>query len=504
MMKKVFRNIILYLFLILSLSIAIPISSISGSSTGDSLRRTRTAYLEYLLEALSPEVIAGIESQHKFVVHSGPSAVGQGTIKQRMLELYPDRFQRFLLYATRQRRGVNFTSSDPRYSAIKLYLDLSQQGNLPSSMKELLDKLSPEQREAILTMDKTKQDELEEVLFPDWKVILAGSPRQDIPAIEERFQILTDGRIIAYTEFNGVHYWFVSQEELFRLRDEEGIIVEPVRDYYQGLDPRKIEEATKKGNGKIVILEGDRVWFDHVRRLFPEATSIFIAPISIKEFKRRMIMELGLEYQEEVEGLDVQKLLRGGIEKFIAQELPNLISFPEGLTPEENKAFLNVKNAILAAIGYKILHPDSDIYTWLQSTGLLKESDLTKVNSKLSTPLNLQRVVDIANDIYGEIARNQLLLTAMKVIIREMVGRIEHRLRAQGRNPQDWPLLGETYVRASQSPREYGGSADYDEIVVNEWEQLDSSTQSLTVTILESLLPAVLNEVLEEVLNKEN
>lgn len=477
------------LLLLTFLSYVTPFPLITNTSAVSECLSLRRVKQRFLLDALTPDDIAGVDTQRKFVVHSGSSGVGQGTIKEKLLELYPDRFQRLLLYATRARRGLKIPTSDHRYPVINAYIEMVKSGRNFSSMEDFLNSLPEEEKVIIKGKIKELSDkqraELNEVLFPDWKKILTGAPRNDVPSIEERFKVSNE-EIIAYKEFNGVHYWFVSEEELFKLRDEKGVIVEPVRDYYQGLDPMHVKEALKDLD-KILILEGDRVWFDHVHRLFPEATSIFIAPISIEEFKQRMVDELGQEYQEEVKVLDIRELLRGGIERFIAQNQQELVKFPEGLSPDENKAFLNVRNAILAAVGYKILHPETDIGEWLKKTDLLQASNLDKVNNKIGKNLTTQNVIEIANNVYNEIAENQLRLTAMKIIMKEMVRRIEYRWRSQGKDPQAVSQLRETYVRASQSPREYGGSGDYDFMLVHRWNHLDDSVCNFTVLILEKL-----------------
>jgi len=457
---------------------------ISSSIVADTcllLRRARLVELDFLLKYLTPEIISKVESPAKFVIHSASSGTGQGTIKESLLEKYGDRFQKFLLYTTRARRGIEFKPSDPRYAVVKEYIDTVSEGLPPPSVDELLERYN------LQGLSEREKEDLRNILEPNWTKILAGAPRTDIPSLSERFEITPQGTIKAYTEFNGVHYWFVSEEELFKLRDEKGVIVEPVREHFQGLDLTQIEEAFKAGNGKIFILEGDRVWFDHVIRRFPNVTSIFIAPISDAEFKERMIAQLGEEQRDTVMALDLPKLLQGGIERYIRETQSVLIKFPDNLTPQENVAFLNIRNAIISAVGYKITHPEIDVESWLISAGLVKDSDLQIVRQKIGLALDFEGVVEIINRVYKAISSDPMVLSAMRVIISEMAGRIENRLRSQNQNPEDPRIAGNTYARAGQSPREYAGSVDYGSILINRWGQLDVSVEEFTRIILKKL-----------------
>jgi len=486
MYSKILRKFTTLIFIVSVLSSFIISHHISLANENSldslSLRMVRQGQgqLGYLLEFFTSEKIASLKNQGKFVVHSGSSGVGQGTIKERMLELYPDKFQRFLLYATRERRGLEVQSSDPRYTALRTYYDSSDTG--VELTRELVESEIPD------SVSEDDRNELLNVLFPNWDEVLTGAPREDIPSFNERVELLENGNIKVYKEFNGVHYWFVSQDELFRLQDEEGIIIEPVREHYQGLDITEISRSFERGSDKILILEGARIWFDHVSSNFENVTSIFIAPISEQKLKDKMKQQLGDKYAEIIERTNVLGLLKGGIEKYVTIELPQLIEdIPADLTIEESDAFLNIKNAILASVGYKILHSDTDAREWLSLTGLVKEDDLRKISEKLDIPFNLDSVVEIVNDVYANISSDMLVSTAIGVVINEIASRIENRVTSQGGNPQDVSVVGNTYIRASQSPREYGSSSDYSEVLVNTWGELDASANNLAELILRRL-----------------
>ena len=485
MYKKKLQSILIALLLISS---ALPALNLTVNSGYSSLRRERTSYPVQLANSVTPQAVSSLDSEARFVIHSGPSGVGQGTIKEKMLESNPGRFQRVLLYATRDRRGIELTPSNVDYDAVKAYCDSN--GSIT--------------QEDMAAIDSS----LLSALFPDWKKILADAPRDTIPTLGERVKIMANGNIMIYREFNGVHYMFIegtAEEriaEIFRLRDEEGVIVEPVRDYYQGLDVEAAREALSFGD-KIYVLEGDRVWFDHVMDNFPGATSVFVSPLSESEVKDRMADMLGEERRDEIDNIDFSDLLNGGIERYIAEEIPALINLPENLTPSQNSSLLNVRNAILGLVGCQIdnYSVDIDLREWLKSSGLIKQNDeqddLDIVNSALGLSLDYEQIAEISERVFETIKSNELALTAMRVMIGEMAGRIKKRTISQGTSfvgkdpwrPENASLYCNIYVRSSQSPREFGGSYDYKNTLVNIWDEnlLKSTADKLTIMVLEPL-----------------
>jgi phosphoglucomutase len=491
MYKKRLGSILVALLLIPSILFAL---NLTVNPEYFSLRRTRLTYLEQLVSSVTSEAVSSLDSETRLVIHSGSSGVGQGTIKEGMLDKYSGRFQRLLLYATRDRRGIELTPNDTGYNAVKNYLDSGG-----SITKEEMAALIPGDSSSILSM-----------LFPNWSEILADVPRDTIPTLNERVQVMEDGNIIIYKEFNEVHYMFIegTEEEriaeIFRLRDEEGVVVEPVRDYYQGLNIEATREALESGD-KIYILEGDRVWFEHVMDNFPGATSIFVSPLSESEVRDKMIDILGEDRKIEIESLNFASLLEGGIERYLANVIPNLIALPQDLIPSENSAFLNVRNAILALVGCQIHNNDVEIdyCEWLESSGLIKEanqktgqkSDLEVVNNRLGLSLDYKQIAEISKRVYETIKSDEMVLTAMRVMIGEMTGRIKNRTVSQGadfdgKEPWDCAnanLYCNIYVRSSQSPREFGGSYDYGDTLVNSWGSLDNSVATLTTMVLEPI-----------------
>lgn len=88
-------------------------------------------------------------------------------------------------------------------------------------------------------------------------------------------------------EENGVHYHFVSKEE-FEAEIKEANFLEYAEVFgnYYGTSHKVVEQ--KLAEGVDVILEIDWQGAEQVRRLVPEAISIFIVPPSIEELRSRL------------------------------------------------------------------------------------------------------------------------------------------------------------------------------------------------------------------------
>lgn len=88
-------------------------------------------------------------------------------------------------------------------------------------------------------------------------------------------------------EENGKHYHFVSVPEFERMM-EEGQFVEYAKVYgnYYGTSTQSLESLTRQGVD--VILEIDTQGAEQIRRLLPQAYSIFIAPPSLATLEQRL------------------------------------------------------------------------------------------------------------------------------------------------------------------------------------------------------------------------
>jgi guanylate kinase len=88
-------------------------------------------------------------------------------------------------------------------------------------------------------------------------------------------------------EVDGVHYHFVGRED-FQARLDRGEFLESAEVYgnYYGTSQPWIE--AEMAGGRDILLEIDWQGAAQVRRLMPEARSIFILPPSIAELRRRL------------------------------------------------------------------------------------------------------------------------------------------------------------------------------------------------------------------------
>ena len=88
-------------------------------------------------------------------------------------------------------------------------------------------------------------------------------------------------------EENGKHYHFVSVPEFERMM-EEGQFVEYAKVYgnYYGTSTQSLESLIRQGVD--VILEIDTQGAEQIRRLLPQAYSIFIAPPSLATLEQRL------------------------------------------------------------------------------------------------------------------------------------------------------------------------------------------------------------------------
>jgi guanylate kinase len=101
-------------------------------------------------------------------------------------------------------------------------------------------------------------------------------------------------------ERNGVHYWFVTDDEFDRMVDDGELLEWAVvhgRERY-GTPRRPVEEALAAG--RLAVLEIDLQGARQVRAAMPEAFMVFLAPPSWEELVRRLVGR-GTESAEERE-----------------------------------------------------------------------------------------------------------------------------------------------------------------------------------------------------------
>ena len=102
------------------------------------------------------------------------------------------------------------------------------------------------------------------------------------------FSVSMTTRGIRDGEIDGVNYYFVSKEEFIK-RIGEGKLLEYniYNDNYYGTPKDKVLE--KMNEGKDVFLEIDVNGARNIKKIFPDALLIYIAPPSIEELRNRLI-----------------------------------------------------------------------------------------------------------------------------------------------------------------------------------------------------------------------
>ncbi|MBC8530760.1 guanylate kinase [Gehongia tenuis] len=89
------------------------------------------------------------------------------------------------------------------------------------------------------------------------------------------------------TEQDGVHYFFKTREEFLALVDKKGFLeYAQVYDQYYGTPRAFVEEQLDAG--RDVLLEIDVQGGMNVKKAFPEAVTVFLAPPSMTELERRI------------------------------------------------------------------------------------------------------------------------------------------------------------------------------------------------------------------------
>lgn len=89
-------------------------------------------------------------------------------------------------------------------------------------------------------------------------------------------------------EKNGVDYFFISEEEfLKKIENNEFVEWEKFYDYYYGTLKKIVDENISKG--LVTVFEVDVKGALSIKRVYPFATLIFVAPPSIEELKERLI-----------------------------------------------------------------------------------------------------------------------------------------------------------------------------------------------------------------------
>lgn len=101
------------------------------------------------------------------------------------------------------------------------------------------------------------------------------------------FSISATTRKKRLNEIDGVDYYFLSREEFEeKIKKDEFLEWEEIYGNYYGTPKSEIERA--KRENKHIIFELDVNGSLKLKKLYPEATTIFIAPPSIEEIEKRL------------------------------------------------------------------------------------------------------------------------------------------------------------------------------------------------------------------------
>ncbi len=102
------------------------------------------------------------------------------------------------------------------------------------------------------------------------------------------FSISATARKKRQSEKNGVDYFFISETEFKeKIEKNEFVEWEKFYDYYYGTLKSQIEENISKGLN--TVFEVDVKGALSIKKYYPDAVLIFIAPPSIEELKQRLI-----------------------------------------------------------------------------------------------------------------------------------------------------------------------------------------------------------------------
>jgi guanylate kinase len=118
------------------------------------------------------------------------------------------------------------------------------------------------------------------------KTTIVRSVLKKIPEIV--FSISATTRKKRNHETDGVDYFFLTEDE-FKKKIEAGQFVEWEKfyDYYYGTLKSSIDDTIAEG--KSVLLEVDVKGAMNIKKVYPQAVMIFIAPPGLEELKNRLI-----------------------------------------------------------------------------------------------------------------------------------------------------------------------------------------------------------------------
>lgn len=127
-----------------------------------------------------------------------------------------------------------------------------------------------------------------------------------IKELEAGYSVSTTTRSPREGEVNGVNYFFVTKDEFEKkIQDGEFLEYNFYNDNYYGTSKKMVLD--KINNGQDIFLEIDVNGGHNIKKIFPEALLIYIAPPSMEVLKERLISR-GTETMDKInERLEIAK-----------------------------------------------------------------------------------------------------------------------------------------------------------------------------------------------------
>lgn len=127
-----------------------------------------------------------------------------------------------------------------------------------------------------------------------------------IKELEAGYSVSTTTRSPREGEVNGVNYFFVTKNEFEKkIQDGEFLEYNFYNDNYYGTSKKMVLD--KINNGQDIFLEIDVNGGHNIKKIFPEALLIYIAPPSMEVLKERLISR-GTETMDKInERLEIAK-----------------------------------------------------------------------------------------------------------------------------------------------------------------------------------------------------
>ncbi|NQU73986.1 MAG: hypothetical protein HQ547_04695, partial [Candidatus Omnitrophica bacterium] len=420
--------------------------------------------LEDKVRFLSFVDLKKIPSRKKVGVFSGPSVGGKGAMWDVAIKLYPEIFTKLMLYADHDREQEG---AGRRFRQIlkseneKLFNALAEYINAPKNEKPTAKELEEKHK-----LHQNDREALEDIINRKDVTTIANAPRTEPIRDDEYLKIPEDGsRIEIYKEFNGVTYRFVSPKDLEDMAGEGTVIRETIQGKYgQGLSLSDIEDAFVSDT--IFLLEGDRIWFEHVKERYPECPTIFVSPFSTNTL-----------------GNSIQKAT---VENTLA-DMRQISKNKKECVPisreELRKLYLLMRNTSIRKVllkyntqrirefldrftfkNVKALTPDERTALIIQLRGIKsKEEERDPALHRQNNEILEERISDL---VRGEGKELFELLRLANAIIPPILIRHKDRVNRTENKLLDLHSLTE---RVANVMRELMGMFDYEHVIVNEW-----------------------------------